>query len=165
MKLIRSLLYLALLGLFSYYTGEALPRTWIRENACLFRPKRWEQEGAFYEKFKIKKWKLKLIDMSKIMKNSKIRKEIRGEIQSSKMTVLIKETCVAELSHWFLCISSVFVCNFWDNWIGGMIWLLYVIGNLPFIMIQRYNRPNLQRLRNKMTMREQRFNERGISFD
>ena len=165
MKLIRSLLYLGLLGLFSYYTGEALPREWINENKAFFQPRRWEKKGKLYESFQIKKWKLKLIDMSKIMKNSKIRKEISGEITAKNLTALIKETCVAELSHWFLCISSVFVYNFWDNWVGGLVWLLYIIGNLPFIMIQRYNRPNLQRLRERLAAREQRLIERGISFD
>ena len=165
MKLIRSLLYLGLLGLFSFYTGEALPREWICENTAFFQPRRWEKRGKFYEIFQIKKWKLKLIDMSKIMKISKIRKEISGEVTSKKLTALVKETCVAELSHWFLCISSVFVYNFWDNWIGGLVWLLFAIGNLPFIMIQRYNRPNLQRLRDRVSAREQRMIERGISFD
>lgn len=165
MKLIRSLIYLGLLGFFSYCTGEVFPRKWIFENTALFQPRHWENDGKFYEAFKIKKWKLKLIDMSKIMKHSKTRKEIRGEVTSEILTVLVKETCVAELSHWFLCVSSVFVYNFWDNWVGGLVWLLYVIGNLPFIMIQRYNRPNLQRLRDRVAVREQRMIERGISFD
>ncbi len=165
MKLIRSLLFLGLLGLLSYYTGVAFPREWISENKAFFQPCGWEKRGKFYEKFKIKKWKLKLIDMSKIMKSSKVRKEISGEVTEENLTALIKETCVAELSHWFLCVSSVFVCQFWDNWVGGLLWVLYILGNLPFIMIQRYNRPNLKRLRDRLVVRKQQRNERGISFD
>ncbi len=165
MKLMRSLLYLGLLGLFSYFTGEALPREWMNEETAFFRPRHWERRGKVYEIFQIKKWKLKLIDMSKIMKTSNVRKEIKGEVTVENLTALIKETCIAELSHWFLCVGSVFVYNFWDNWVGGLVWLLYVIGNFPFIMIQRYNRPNLQRLRERVIAREQRTRERGISFD
>lgn len=165
MKLIRSLLYLGLLGLFSYYTGEALPRQHIHENRAWYRSFRWENGGAFYDVFQIKKWKSKMIDMSKIMKRSKIRKEIIGTVTAEYVTALIKETCVAEVSHWFLCVASAWVYHFWGNWIGGLIWILFAVGNLPFIMIQRYNRPNLRRLRDKLAVREQKIREREMLCD
>lgn len=157
MNLVYSIVYVGLLGLFSYYVGEALPREWFHESNILFRPYRWEQGGTFYEKLNIKKWKLKMLDMSKIMKHSKLPKQISGTVTSRDITALIKETCVAEVTHIFLCAFSCRVYTFWNNSIGVLLALACIIGNLPFIMIQRYNRPNLQHLRDKLLLREQKI--------
>lgn len=167
MNLIYSIVYIGLLGLFSYYVGEALPREWFHEDSPWFRPRRWERNGAAYEKLQIKKWKLKMIDMSKIMKHSKLPKQITGKVCARDITALIKETCVAEATHFFLCIFSWRVYAFWENGIGVFLAILCVIGNLPFIIIQRYNRPNLQHLRDKLLLREarRRYREEGVSVD
>ena len=171
MALVYSVVYVGLLGLFSYYVGEALPREWFHEDSVLFRSRRWEKDGAVYDKLNIKKWKLKLLDMSKIMKHSKLPKQISGAVTSGDITALIKETCVAETTHLFLCVFSCRVYSFWNNWIGVLIAIACIVGNLPFIMIQRYNRPNLQHLRDKLLKREQRLqqrradDERGDTFE
>ena len=57
---------------------------------------------------------------------------------------LIRETCVAELVHVVLILLSpvflVLLPKGW-NWICMLLYDLF--GNLPFILIQRYNRPRL----------------------
>ena len=41
--------------------------------------------------------------------------------------------------------------------VGAAVWLVwFLLGNLPFILIQRYNRPRLLRLRSLLQRREQR---------
>ncbi len=163
MNLVYSIVYVGLLGLFSYYVGEALPREWFHEECFLFRPRRWENHGKIYDKLNIKKWKLKLLDMSKIMKHSKLPKQINKTVTSDDITALIKETCVAEAAHIFLCVFSCRVYAFWNNRIGILLAIVCIVGNLPFIMIQRYNRPNLQQLRDKLRIREQRQRNKGFA--
>ncbi len=146
-------------------TGELFPRSRVRENAFCFQTFSWEKEGKIYEMLKIKKWKKKLIDMSKIMKYSKVRKEIGDCVTSKQVAALIKETCIAEASHWFLCIASLPVRQLWNGWLGFLIWFVYCLGNLPYIIVQRYNRPNLKRLYQKMIDRENNVMERRMRFD
>ena len=66
---------------------------------------------------------------------------------------VVQETCVAELTHWVLmaiCPASlVFAPCEWTP----LFILLYDIGNLPFIVIQRYNRPRMMKI---LRMREER---------
>ena len=45
----------------------------------------------------------------------------------------------------------------WPGWGGVLVWAVwFLLGNLPFILIQRYNRPRLLRLRSLLQRREQR---------
>ena len=56
----------------------------------------------------------------------------------------LSETCRAELSHW---IAVVIGLNFfiWNPWYVGLIMLVYGLAtNLPFILVQRYNRLRLR---------------------
>lgn len=45
----------------------------------------------------------------------------------------------------------------WPGWGGVVLWLIwFLLANLPFILIQRYNRPRLMRLHALLQRREQR---------
>lgn len=44
----------------------------------------------------------------------------------------------------------------WKNSIGVILTIIFALGNLPFIMIQRYNRPNLVRLEKRLLLREEK---------
>ena len=56
---------------------------------------------------------------------------------------LLQETCVAETVHWLLILFSPAFVIFMKRGYGAVFCLLYILGNLPFIVIQRYNRPRL----------------------
>ena len=47
-----------------------------------------------------------------------------------------------------ICTVTCFriIIFFWKNKVGVYLWVLCILGNLPFILIQRYNRPRLKRL-------------------
>ena len=82
--------------------------------------------------------------------------------QSQSMTaedvrVLIRETCVAEHVHFMLCVVFLFVSRFWEDNTWIFFWGIYAVCNLPFIIIQRYNRPMLVRLLRRMEARESRL--------
>jgi len=157
MKWIYSAFYVAVTGFISYLIGEALPRKWFDENRFPYREFSWEKFGKIYDKFKIKKWKTKLIDMSKIMVHM-ISKTVKFNATTKQLSELIKETCVAEFIHLVLCLTSVGVYWIWDGITGVFVWILCIIGNIPYIMVQRYNRPHLKALREKMLKRQENRN-------
>ena len=60
---------------------------------------------------------------------------------------MIQETCVAELTHVLLSVCGLYALRLWPGAGGVLITAVYILfGNVPFIIIQRYNRPRLQRL-------------------
>lgn len=157
MKLLRSIAYFASIGVLSQLIGQNLPRHWFHETSFFYRLRRWEQEGRIYLKLHIQKWKDHVPDMSRHVRKM-TPKRVGGSITSEQVQRLIQETCVAELIHNLLCIFGAGVLNIWEDAAGIIVWVLYVLGNLPFILIQRYNRPRLIRLRQTLKKREERNN-------
>ncbi len=143
MELIQCALYVALIGVASHFIGEALPRKWFDPDNCLFRCRPWEDRGRVYHKLKIRRWKDKLPDASRHCKKM-VPKRIRGHLSRDHLDRMIQETCVAEFIHSLLILLSIGVVRIWEGKRGWICWLLCILGNLPFIFIQRYNRPRLQ---------------------
>lgn len=155
MELLFSIIYVAAIGILAHYIGESLPRSWFDETKFPFAPYRFEKNGDFYDKIKIKSWKTKLPDMSRIMKDM-LPKKITYKSGSENIQALIKETCVAEFIHKALSVFSIGVYFIWKNSIGVVLVIVCVVCNLPFIIIQRYNRPHLIELKNRIAKREEK---------
>ncbi len=136
------LAYLAFLGILSHFVGEALPRRWFCSESRFFRSADWENNGAFYDKLKIRVWKDKLPDMSRVMPDM-MPKRLAGDAVPGDVRQLAVETCVSESVHWGLILLGAACLFLWPGTGGAVITLLYTFGNIPFIMIQRYNRPRL----------------------
>ena len=155
MKLVYSLIYIALLGLLSHFIGQALPRSAFRAERFPYKAASWEKGGKVYEKLGIKHWKDILPDMSRIMPDM-VKKKLTKENKERGMDTLIAETCVAECVHWALIILSLVILFWWrDGWAALFLIIYNLFGNLPFIIIQRYNRPRL-------VMLEQRRKRRAV---
>lgn len=153
MELLFSIIYVGITGLISFYVGAFLPRSIFHPTKFPYKPFKFEKNGKIYEKLNIRKWKGEIIDMSKIMKII-LPKKIPLSASAKDIYYLIKETCVAEAVHWMLCIVSIGNIWIWKSIEGVLVWILCIIGNLPFIFVQRYNRPHLQALCDKMIARE-----------
>ena len=68
---------------------------------------------------------------------------------------MIRETCTAELVHNLLNIAGLWLLNLWSGLGGIIMYLVYfLLGNLPFIIVQRYNRPRLKVLLNRLELKE-----------
>ena len=124
--------YIALIGILAHILGEALPRKWFHWDRFPYRTFSWEREGRVYEAMGIRRWKDRLPD-----------KSIDGLVR------FLQETCVAELVHWCLLLLSFPLYSYVPTGFGAAVTVLYALSNLPFIFIQRYNRPRLQRLLNR----------------
>ena len=81
--------------------------------------------------------------MSRIMPDM-VKKKMTKQSREQGMGVLIAETCVAECVHFWLIILSLGIFVFWRGGWAAVFWLVYnILGNVPFMIIQRYNRPRL----------------------
>lgn len=156
MKLLMSLIYVAVIGILAHYVGESLPRSLFSENKFPYRSFKWEKDGKFYKHLRIKKWKTRLPDMSRIMRDM-LPKRVTYDATSENVSALIKETCVAECVHYWLCVFAVGIYLIWKNYVGVILTVVFILCNIPFIIIQRYNRPHLIRLKSKLLKREERI--------
>lgn len=147
-------LYLAVIGLASS-AAALLPRRWFHADRFPFRPQRWEHEGKIYEKLAVQRWKDKLPDMSRFLPWL-TQKQVSASISAAQAELLVQETCVAELVHDILAILTFGCVWIWPGW-GLWLSIAYVlIGHLPYIVIQRYNRPRLARMHALLKAREER---------
>lgn len=124
----------------SQLIGMCLPRRWFNYRAFPYRAYGWEKGGTVYEKLKIKKWKTKVPDMSRLVK-SMAPKQMQGRVTAPVMERMLAETCVAEAVHFALAVCGFGCVAVWQSIGGVVVALLYALGNVPFILIQRYNRP------------------------
>ncbi len=155
MKILETFVYIAAVGLACFFFGRSLPRELFCENSHPYKCYKWEKNGQIYNVFRVKKWKSKVPDMSVI--TNKIFPKRIGKMASEEMDRLVKESCVAEMVHYMLCIFAIGIYNIWKGKIGILLASLYIlIGNVPYIIIQRYNRPNFISLRDKLREREER---------
>ena len=154
----RSILYLAAVSLLSN-VAAAFVRRDFHMDTFPFRPFAFERQGRFYEKLGIRKWKDRVPDMSRLLRTLP-RKKL--EVPSAEQArLLAQETCVAELVHASLMVLALPVLFLWPGWKGAVLAAVYAVGNVPFIMIQRYNRPRLLRLAKTLDRVKERAVERA----
>lgn len=157
MRLVNCIVYAAALGLLSHFIGEALPRRWFDPEKKPYAPWQIEKNGCLYKKLRVHKWKDKMPDMSKIMPDM-VKKSISfSTATSSAISKIAVETCVAEIIHDALILCSTGIYLIWPEPIGAILAIVYAISNVPFVIIQRYNRPTLVLLSKRLKQREERL--------
>lgn len=142
----RCTVYLVFLGILAHAVGECLPRHLFDPDRRFFSGFDWENNGRVYDKLRIRRWKDRVPDMSRL--DDRMRpKQLRAVRSREDWQRLLRETCVAESVHWGLILLSPVLPVLWPGWGGFLLMLADVfLGNLPFILIQRYNRPRLAAL-------------------
>lgn len=149
MGFIYCVLYALSVGFLSFLLGRFLPKTWFSPGSFPYKSWGWEKNGKIYDRlFQIKRWQSRVPDMSKLFPGLMQRKKVTAHFQS-ELPLMIRETCIAELIHVLLCFLILPCLWIWPGWGGILFTLLYILGNLPFVMIQRYNRPRLLRVAEK----------------
>lgn len=154
MGCIRCIIYLAILGIASFLLGRALPKGIFSPDAFPYKPFAWERDGAFYERLHIRKWQTLVPDMSKIFKKWMPPKTLKGLPDEGTLRLMLQETCVAESTHALLAIAGLACIPIWPGVGGAIAAALYFIGNLPYVFIQRYNRPRLAKLWEKIKKKQ-----------
>lgn len=156
-------LYITIIGYIMRFVGSCYNRQRFSPDSVIYRPKSWEQNGEFYKKLGIRKWKDKLPDVSKTTKKI-YTKKVDLQRSEDNLRRLIQETCVAECVHYQLILLSLPVLQIYKGLGGLLIFLLCVFGNLLFVAIQRYNRPRLVRALARLEKAEQRLEENPLAI-
>lgn len=145
------LVYLAAIGLISFGLGRILPKSWFCPHAFPYRPFSFEDNGAIYHKLGIRRWQDRIPDMSRLLPGLMPRKAIPGRPTARQLDTMLRETCVAEWTHAMLSLAGLSCLYLWPGVGGVIVTVIYILGNLPFILVQRYNRPRLMRLYARLT--------------
>lgn len=152
-NLIRTLLFSILNGILSHIIGERLSRDKLRWDSFPYQSLPFEKGGRLYKRLGIHRWKDHLPDMSRIA-HDMVQKKLGFSRDPDHVLRLIQETCVAELVHVLLIIVSPVLLLFTEGTGSVFLTVFYAATNLPFIMIQRYNRPKLVHLYHRILERE-----------
>lgn len=150
MILLKCATYLAAVGVIGFVAGRLIPKQRLKPESGLFSSFSFEKNGKLYEKLGVRKWQKRLPDMSRILPLWMPPKNLSGDY-AERLPQMIQETCVAELIHIAISILGLPCLWLWPGVGGVTITAIYILLlNLPFILIQRYNRPRLIRLQQKL---------------
>ncbi len=146
MDFLYCILYLMVSGLTIFFIGRVFPRKWIHESSFPFKSYKWENDGQIYRKIGVHKWKTKLPDASvlihKIAPWFMPKKRLDAKTKD-KMKTLVKESCVAEFNHFMAAVLGLYCMKIWRKTGGIILSICNFICHMPFVLIQRYNRPRL----------------------
>ncbi|MGX8705693.1 MAG: glycosyl-4,4'-diaponeurosporenoate acyltransferase [bacterium] len=160
--LVRCLVWIALWGLACFPLGRLIRRMSPDWERFPFAEWDWERSGRVYERVGIRLWKDLVPDVSQWFPFIVPKKKVNGRPTAASMRGMLMETCVAELIHDLLCVAGLPLLWLWPGFGGVAVYLVYVIlGNIPFILIQRYNRPRYRRLLSAVEARERRLEHAG----
>lgn len=160
-------LYAGFLGVISHFLGELLPRELINYRSFPFYEFGFEKGGRIYRRLGVPRWAAKAPDMSRIVPYMYKKKLVENESPEDLLR-FIRETCVAEITHISLIFCGIAFIPHSKTSYGTVFMIIYALSNLPYILIQRYNRLILVRLyirqckRNETICKETEKNE---SFD
>lgn len=123
-----------------------VPDDYYRRPHRCFESFEWEKKGRIWQDiFRIRAWKNYLPDSSSFIKNAYDLTNLNG-LDLNSMEKIILETKRAEHTHW-LSIPPALLFYIWNPPWAGIIMIIYaLLMNLPFIIVQRYNRPRLIRV-------------------
>ena len=142
--------YLTGIGIFSFVVGRLVPKSLFLHDRFPFRPFAAEQGGKACARLGVRSWKDAMPDMSKVFPAMIPSKKLPPRLNVPALVRMVQETCVAALTHAMLCLLG-FGCVFIEkDALGWVLAILFAVGNLPYIVIQRYNRPKLLRILEKL---------------
>ncbi|MEA4889972.1 MAG: hypothetical protein VB070_10970 [Clostridiaceae bacterium] len=127
-----------------------LPDHFFSPDSFFYRTHRFERNGLIYNRlFFVKHWKHLLPDGGAAWKKRGFRKKRLNNYTEQYLNRFLIESARGEMTHW-LAIFPFWVFGFFTPPEVPWIMLLYALAvNFPCIIVQRYNRPRVQRLLNK----------------
>lgn len=113
----------------------------------LFRERSWEDGGEFYEHwFKVRRWKHLLPDGGAVSRKRGFRKRYLSSYSSENLQRFLIESARGELAHCLAIWPFILFFLFLEPFIVAIMFLYALVVNLPCIIVQRYNRPRIQKI-------------------
>jgi glycosyl-4,4'-diaponeurosporenoate acyltransferase len=141
-------------GVFHASTGYAAYRLddeRLSRDGWLLRPRRFEDGGRWYRRgLRIHRWKDRLPDAGDLFRGGVSKRRLPG-YDAAGLELFARETRRAELAHWWaMACGPVFIL--WNPPLAAGLLIAYGVAvNLPFIVIQRYNRFRIAALTSRMS--------------
>ena len=135
-------------GVFHTATGYAAYRlddSRLSRDGWLLRQRRFETGRWYRRRLRINRWKDKVPEAGDLFRGGVSKRHLPA-YDVAGLQLFVRETRRAELAHWWamLC-GPLFVL--WNPPLAAVLLVGYgVVANLPFILIQRYNRFRTQPL-------------------
>ncbi|CAM3571742.1 MULTISPECIES: hypothetical protein [Saccharibacillus] len=126
-----------------------LPAAWYRKNDWFFAERSFEKKA--YKKIRLDRWKHKLPEAGGLWKFQK--KNLNEKITVDYADKFILETKYGEVGHFAMAILGFACIAVNPHEYVGMALIcagVNVVVQIPFCLIQRYNRPRLIRLRARL---------------
>ncbi|TGA98373.1 glycosyl-4,4'-diaponeurosporenoate acyltransferase [Sporolactobacillus shoreae] len=146
MLLFNNLIVFLILSIINTLISIKLPISLFHYDSWFFRVTHWEKNGQIYQwYFGVKKWKNQLPELSDFLSFLFSKKQMM-QYSPDYLVRFALETCRAELVHWCIIFSSL-IFSVWNS-MGMSLLMIFiaVVFNLPYIIIQRYNRPRILNL-------------------
>lgn len=143
-------------GVFHAATGYAAHRLGearLSRDGWLLRPRRFEVGGRWYRRrLHIHGWKDRVPEAGALFAGGVSKRQLPS-YDAAGLELFVRETRRAELAHWWaLLCGPVFLL--WNPPLASALLVAYgVAANLPFIMIQRYNRFRTQSVIERLSRR------------
>lgn len=136
-------LIFAIMSLTITFISLILPSTLYYYDRWLYRLRKWERNGRVYQDWlKIRSWKDKVPELSDFLPFIYPKKEMPA-FDESTFALYLRESCKAEFAHWCIILSTGLFFLWSSVTITTAMFLIASVLNLPFIIIQRYNRPRI----------------------
>lgn len=126
------------------YLAHRRPARAFERDTWLYRTRRFERRGRFYEdRLRIKRWKDHLPEAGALFTGGFSKRALRAR-DPEALTRFVVETRRAEWAHWLImAITPVFLLWSWP-WVELVMVLYALAANAPCLLVQRYNRARLQ---------------------
>lgn len=124
------------------YLSMRFPPSWLDPERWLYRSRAWERDGEIYQAlFRVRSWKSRLPSGGTLFGGFSMM-QVSARDRDYLQTWLT-ETCRAELCHWIAIAPSLLFFLWNPPWLA-LVMVAYAIAfNVVPIIAQRYNRPRL----------------------
>ena len=122
------------------YAAHRLDESRISRDGWLLRPRGFETDGRWYRRrLRVHRWKDKVPEAGDLFRGGVSKRHLPAS-GVAELQLFVRETRRAELAHWWaMWCGPIFVL--WNPPLAAGLLVFYgVLVNLPFIVIQRYNR-------------------------
>lgn len=145
-------------GCFHAGTGvyvHRLPLRRLDHDTWLWRERGWEREGRVYERLGVRRWKDRLPEAGDLLRGGMSKRHLPA-VDDGGLARYAAETRRAELGHWLAAAAGPLFL-FWNTAPVAAVMVAYGLGvNLPFIVVQRYNRLRVARISERRAARADR---------
>jgi len=135
------------------YGAHRLPSAAVERDGFITARRGWEGDGSVYERLGVRRWKDRLPEAGGLFGGVSKRSLSLGR---DGLAQFAAETRRAEYVHWaLLAVGPLFA--WWNPWPLALAMLGYaVLANVPFVIVQRYNRARVLALAHRKSKRRER---------